>query len=121
MSRGRAAQRGAAEGVEGQIGRVIAALRAFLTELGPPPEDVRSILVVGRAGPRGPEFTFASIPALVAHLRRAGEEETAQAIAAPVPAGGVRVLAVAPDGTFSTAVARWPELPRPISACGGMA
>ncbi|WP_441289468.1 hypothetical protein ACSRUE_01510 [Sorangium sp. KYC3313] len=121
MSRGRAAERGAVEGVEGQIGRILASLRAFLAELGPPPEDVRSILVVGRAGPRGPEFTFASRPALVAHLRRAGEEETAQALDAPVPAGGVRVVAVAPDGTFSTAVARWPELSQPVNACGGMA
>jgi hypothetical protein len=81
---------------------------------------MRSLLVVGRSGPRGPEFTFTSRPALVALLRRGGEEDTAQALDAPVPPGGVRVLAVGPDGTFSTAVARWPELPQRLNAPGGV-
>jgi hypothetical protein len=121
MSRARTAHRAAADGSADEIGHILAGLRAFLSELGPPPEDVRSLLVIGRARPRGPEFALTSRSVLVAHLRREGDDETAQALDAPVRAGAVRVVAVGHDGTYSTAIAQWPELPRRINAICGAA
>ncbi|WP_437709393.1 hypothetical protein WMF45_33700 [Sorangium sp. So ce448] len=121
MSRACTAHRAAADGSADEIGRILAGLRAFLSELGPPPEDVRSLLVLGCVRPRGPEFALTSRSALVAHLRRQGDDGTAQALDAPVPAGAVRVVAVGSDGSYRTALAWWPSTAERINASGGCA
>jgi hypothetical protein len=121
MSRARTARRAATDVSADQIGGGLAGLQTFLSELGPPPEDVRSLLVIGCVRPRGPEFALTSRPALVAHLRLIGDDETAQALNAPVPAGAVRVVAVGSDGSYRTALAWWPSTAERINASGGCA